>query len=51
MTEPQTISENFISWLETNGFGTFNTNIYLNLIPNSAPDDAFWVVTAGGGGR
>lgn len=45
---PTTVSESFIAWMEANGYGSFNTDIYLNQTPATAPDNAFWVVTAGG---
>lgn len=48
MTNPQTVSESFIKWMEDNQYGTFGTTIFLNQIPDDAPDDAYWVVTAGG---
>jgi hypothetical protein len=44
----ETVSESFIKWMEDNGYGTFGADIFLNFIPNSAPDNAYWVVTAGG---
>lgn len=43
-----TVSESIIKWMEDNGYGTFNTDIFLNQIPDDAIDNAFWVVTAGG---
>lgn len=48
MTNPETVSESFIKWMEDNGYGTFGTNIFLNQMPESAPDSSYWVVTAGG---
>lgn len=48
MTDPQTVSESFIKWMEDNGYGTFATDIFLNQIPDDAIDNAYWVVTAGG---
>lgn len=45
---PQTVSEAFIQWMEDNGYGTFGTDIFLNLIPDDAPANAWWVTTAGG---
>lgn len=48
MMTPTTVSESFIKWMEDNGYGTFGTDIFLNQIPENAPDNAFWVVTAGG---
>ena len=50
---PTTVSESFIKWMEDNGFGTFDPSgesgdIFLNQIPDDAPDNAYWVVTAGG---
>jgi len=48
MTNPQTVSESIVKWLEDNGYGTFGTNIFLSQIPDDAVDNAFWVVSAGG---
>lgn len=45
---PKTVSEAFIHWMSQNGFGTEGENIYLNQIPDDAPDNAWWVITAGG---
>lgn len=45
---PTTVSESFINWMVLEGYGTFGTDIYLNQIPEGAPDNAFWVVTSGG---
>ena len=53
MITPTTVSEAFIRWMETNGFGNASDedaeiNIYLNQIPDDAPDNAWWIVTGGG---
>lgn len=48
MIDPETISEAFIAWLETEGVGTFGTDIFLNQVPQDAPDDCWRVITAGG---
>lgn len=53
MTNPQTVSESFIKWMESKGFGEFEKDIFLNQIPEADEDDepidnAYWIVTAGG---
>ncbi len=53
MTDPTTVSESFIKWMEDNGYGTFNTDIFLNQIPDEDDDsepinNAYWIVTSGG---
>ncbi len=48
MITPTTVSESFIDWMEDNSYGTFGTDIFLNQIPDDAPDNAYWIVTAGG---
>ena len=52
MTDPQTISEAFIRWMEDYGFATFGTDVFLNQIPDenggSYIDNAYWVITSGG---
>jgi hypothetical protein len=45
---PKTVSEAFIRWMTANNFGIYNENVYLNLIPDDAPDEAWWVITSGG---
>ena len=51
MINPTTVSASFIKWMETNGYGTFGTTIFLNQIPDEAPNNAWLVVTAGGSVR
>lgn len=53
MITPQTVSEAFIRWMETNGFGNASNEdeeitIYLNQIPDDAQDNAWWLITGGG---
>lgn len=48
MISPTTVSASFIKWMEDNGYGTFNTNIFLNQIRSDAQDSAYLVTTAGG---
>lgn len=48
MNNPETVSESFIKWLENNGVGTFGTDLYLNQVPDNAPDTCYWVLTNGG---
>ncbi len=47
----QTISKAFKDFLLTRGLGlTFgeNGNLFINQVPESAPDDATWLITSGG---
>lgn len=48
MNNPETISESFIHWLESQGVATFNSDLYLSQVPDSAPDECYWVITSGG---
>jgi len=48
MINPETVSESFVAWLETQNIGVFNTDLYLNQVPDEAPDRCFWVLTSGG---
>lgn len=48
MIDTQTVGEAFIKFLETEGIGTFNTDLYLGQLPLKAPDEAWLVVVAGG---
>lgn len=53
MTNPQTVSESFIKWMESKGLGEFEKTIFLNQIPDTDEDDepidnAYWIITAGG---
>lgn len=49
MNNPETVSESFIQWLEDENIGTFNTDLYLSQVPDTAPDACYWVLTSGGG--
>lgn len=53
MTDPQTVSESFIRWMEDNGYGVFDPTgnsgtIFINQVPEKATDNAYWIVTSGG---
>lgn len=48
ITNIETPTEAFVEFLETNGYGVFNTNLFLGLVRPTAPDDTFWVITTGG---
>ncbi len=48
MNNPQTIAERFTEWLDTEGIATFGVDLYLNQVPESAPDICYWVITSGG---
>lgn len=48
MNNPETVSESFIQWLESQGIGVFNTDIFLNQVPQDAPADCYRVTTSGG---
>ena len=48
MIDPVTVSESFIAWLEGQGIGTFGEDIFLNQVPQDAPDDCWRVITSGG---
>ena len=45
-----TISQSFVEFLESKGFGTFGQNIYLYRVPNSkkTQTELFWIVPTGG---
>lgn len=46
----KTISEAFVSYLQSKGVGTFGTDLFLNQVPNSlvTQDRVYWVITSGG---
>ena len=53
MINPETVSEAFIKWMEDNGYGTFDVDIFLNQIPDVDENDepinnAYWIITSGG---
>ena len=48
MQDIETVSESFIAFLENEGIGTFNTNLFLNQVPDDAPDNCWYIITAGG---
>lgn len=48
MINPETVSESFIAWLESQGIAEFNSDLYLSQVPNEAPDRCYWIITNGG---
>lgn len=42
------ISALIVKWLEENHYGTFATDIFVDQLPNSAPDATFWLINGGG---
>ena len=48
MIDTQTVGEAFIKFLESEGIGTFNQDLYLGMLPLDAPDEAWLVVVSGG---
>lgn len=48
MIDPETVSESFIKWLEDEGIGTFDVDLYLGQLSQKAPDTCYWVITSGG---
>jgi len=48
MTDPVTVSESFVQWLEIEGYGAFGNNLFINRIPLKAPADSFVITTNGG---
>ena len=48
MTDPVTVSEAFVEWLEIEGYGAFGENIFLNRLGLKTPRDSFTVITNGG---
>ena len=48
MIDTQTVGEAFIKFLEDSNVGTFNTDLYLGMLPLDAADEAWLVVVAGG---
>lgn len=49
MIDPETVSESFIAWLESQGIATFKEDLFLSQVPDSAPDNCYWITTSGGG--
>lgn len=48
ITNIETVTEAFVEFLETEGYGVFNADLFLGQVPLSAPDEAFWVISSGG---
>lgn len=46
----ETVSEAFIQFLTSQGYGTFGTDLFLNKVPptSETPEDVFWIATSGG---
>lgn len=42
------VARSFVTFLEDEGYGTFGTNIYVNVVPKEAPDTCIWVTKEGG---
>ena len=48
---PTTVARAFRQWMGANGFGTLTgpeANVYINNVPDDAPDNSWWIVTGGG---
>lgn len=45
------ITHSFATWLQTEGFGTLGTDIFIGAVPQDAPDVCFWVSSGGGGNQ
>ena len=43
-----TISESFCEFLENEGVAVRNTDLFLNQVPEDAPDATYWVTSSGG---
>lgn len=48
MINPETVSETFIAWLESQNIATFNVDLFLSQVPDTAPSACYWVLTSGG---
>lgn len=35
-------------WLQTNGYATVGTDLFIDQLPNEAPDETFWLINGGG---
>lgn len=42
------IAESFVEYMEDLSMGTFGSTIYINSVPQDAPDAVWWVVKSGG---
>jgi hypothetical protein len=43
-----TISKSFATYLQSAGFGTLGTNLYIGGAPMDAPDTCMWILAGGG---
>ena len=48
MIDTQTVGEAFIKFLEDKNIATFNEDLFLNQLPQDAPDEAWLVIVSGG---
>lgn len=48
MMDIQTVGEAFVKFLEDKGIATFGEDLFLNQLPESAPDNS-WLIVVGGG--
>lgn len=42
------VARSFVTFLENEGYGTFATDIFVNVIPKEAPDECICVIAEGG---
>lgn len=43
-----TIKRSLIKWMQDNGFGVYNTNLFIGGVPLQAPVASWWVLGGGG---
>lgn len=42
------IAKSFVTYMESEGLGTFGTDIFIGVAPKGAPDPCYWLTSAGG---
>jgi len=45
------ITKAFVDFMQSNGFGTFNSDLFIGGVPQDAPNRALWVISAGGNSK
>lgn len=50
ITDPKSITQSFVKWLEEQGVATFGQDIFINSVPDSknTQSSIYWIVTFGG---
>lgn len=43
-----TVQRSLAKWMQDNGFGTYNSNLFIGSVPQNAPIASWWIIGGGG---